>query len=268
MATIGPLLDSLLTRYGLEDLKDWAQQMAITGSSEDEILLSLYDQPALHARYPWIKQRQAAGLGPMTIEEGLAYEQYARQTAKQFGLNITNEEIWANIAGDVSTNELGERIEMASNAVNMMSPMVRAQIEILHGISEEDLIRSWLNPKEQAPTLRRRFATAQIAAGAMTAGYGQLSTEQANRLFENAFDPEKAGEAFGNLVNMQQLFQATDTTEADISRDEQLGLLTGETDTLAEIQRRAQRRTGYFQQGGQLATGRTGVGGLGTASTA
>lgn len=264
--TIGPLLQSLLDRYGLGELADWAAELLITGASEDEIILALYDQPALHKRFPWIKQREAAGLGPMTIEEGLSYEQFARQAAKAYGLNITQDEINANIAGDVSVKELEDRIGMASAAVHAMSPTVRAQVGVLYGITEEDLVRSWLNPKEQAPVLRKRLASSQIASEGLAAGFGQINAAQAERLYEAGLSGEDAREGFGRLTQMGELFRATDLTEQDIDVDEQLGVLTGEQDTLTELQRRAQRRTGRFQEGGGFATGRKGVAGLGSAT--
>jgi hypothetical protein len=265
--TIGPLLQSLLDRYGLGSLADWAAELLITGASEDEIILQLYDRPEVAARFPWLKQREAAGLTPLSIEEGLQYENFARQTAKSLGLNITDEEIWANIGGDVSIKELEDRISMASAAVHSLNPMVRAQTEMLYGITTEDFIRSWLNPKEQAPVLRKRLVASQIAAGSLLSGFGQLTAPQAERLYEGGFDPEQAQQAFTRLAQQRELFEATEGTEEDIGMNEQIGSLLGDTNTLTELQRRAQRRTGYFQSGGQFATGRGGVGGLGSAAT-
>ena len=264
--SISPLLASFLDRYGLGSLKDWATEQLVTGASEDEIMLALFERPELHARFPWIKQREAAGLSPLSIDEGLQYENFARQTAKMFGLNITQDEINANIAGDVSIKELEDRIGMASAAVHSLSPMVRAQTAMLYGITEEDLVRSWLNPKEQAPVLRKRLAASQIASEGLAAGFGQINAAQAERLYEAGLTGEDAREGFGRLTQMGELFRATDVTETDIDVNEQLGVLTGEQDTLTELQRRAQRRTGQFQAGGGFATGRKGVAGLGSAT--
>ena len=82
MATVGPLLRTLLTRYGLESLLDWASEMAVTGASEDEIIVQLYEQQALHDAYPWIRQRESAGMTPMSIEQGLVYSNELRQSAE------------------------------------------------------------------------------------------------------------------------------------------------------------------------------------------
>ena len=265
--TIGPLLTSLLDRYGLSSLKDWAAELVINGAAEDEIILSLYEQPALHQRFPWIKQREAAGLGPMSIEEGLSYEQFARQTAKAYGLTITQEEINANIANDVSIKELEEtRLRPASAYLYSFSPVARAQVNTLYGITDEDVMRSFMDPKETTQILSKRLAAAQIAAQGITAGFAQINAAQAERLVEAGLDEASAQRGFGTLVQQRELFEATDVTEEDIDVNEQLGLLTGEQDTLSEIERRRQRRTGRFQEGGGFATGRAGVAGLGSAS--
>lgn len=265
--TIGPLLQSLLDRYGLSELKDWAAELIITGASEDEIILALYDQPALHKRFPWIKEREAAGLGPMTIEEGLQYEQFARQTAKAYGLTITQDEINRNIAGDVSIKELEEtRLRPASAYLYSFSPVARAQVNTLYGITDEDVMRSFMDPKETTQILSKRLAAGQIAAQGIISGFGQINAAQAERLVEAGLDEDAAQQGFGQLTQMGELFRATDRTEADIDVDEQLGLLAGEQDTLTEIERRRQRRSGQFQAGGGFATGRKGVAGLGSAT--
>ena len=264
--TVSPLLASFLDRYGLGSLKDWAAEQLVTGASEDEIMLGLFERPELHARFPWIKQREAAGLGPFSIEEGLQYEQFARQTAKAYGLTITQDEINANIAGDVSIKELEEtRLRPASAYLYSFSPVARAQVNTLYGITDEDVMRSFLDPKQTTQILSKRLAASQIAAQGVMSGFGQINAAQAERLVEAGLDEGAAQQGFGQLTQMGELFRATDVTESDIGTEEQLGLLTGEQDTLTEIQRRRQRRTGQFQAGGGFATGRTGVAGLGSA---
>jgi hypothetical protein len=265
--TIGPLLSSLLDRYNLSSLKDWAAQMAVTGASEDEIILSLYEQPALHAEYPWIKQREAAGYVPQSIEEFLTYRNFAQQTAKAYGMTLTKEEIDALFAGDVSVQELErDRLVPASAYLYSFTPTARAQVNVLYGITDEDVMRGFLDPKQQAPILRKRLASAQIAAQAMTTGFGQLTAAQAEGLYESGLDETSAREGFGRLTQMGELFQATDLTEEDISTDEQLGVLTGNQNTLTQLERRRQRRTGQFEQGGGFATSGKGVSGLGSAN--
>lgn len=265
--TIGPLLESLLERYGLGELKDWAADMVIKGAAEDEIILALYDQPALHQAYPWIKQRETAGLDAKSIEEFLSYRNFARQTAHAYGLTLTDDEINNLFAGDVSVQELErERLIPASSYLYSFSPVTRAQANVLYGITDEDIMRGFMDPKQQAPILNKRIAASRIAAQGVISGFAQINAAQAERLVEAGLDEESAQRGFGQLVQQRELFQATDLTEQDIGMEEQLGLLTGEQDTLAEVQRRQQRRTGQFAQAGGFATGRTGMPGLGTAT--
>jgi hypothetical protein len=156
---------------------------------------------------------------------------------------------------------------MASAAVHTMTPTVRAQVNTLYGITEDDLVRSWLNPKEQAPILRKRLASAQIAAEGLIAGFGQVAASQAERLYETGYDQDKAREAFAKLVQQRELFAGLQTGEENIDVEGQIGLLAGDQATLTEVTKRAQRRVGRFQEGGGFATSNEGVVGLRSAST-
>lgn len=267
MPTVGPLLRALLERYGLTSLTDWASEMAIQGVSEDELLIQLYDRPEVDAAYPWIKQRQAAGMTPMTIEEGLVYGNSLRQAGKLYGVNVTQDEINKLIAGDVSVNEAVEdRLAPVSSLIHMMPAGVRAQVNTLYGIDEEDLMRTWMDPKENAQTLRKRLTAAQIAAEGMATAFGQINAAQAERLAMAGFDDNAAREAFAKLTQQQELFRSTDVTEDVVDTDTQIGLLTGDQEAAKLIERRIQRRTGQFGQGGGFATSNKGIVGLGSAS--
>lgn len=267
MATVSPLLKTLLTRYGLEGLLDWASEMAVTGASEDEILVQLYEQPELHAAYPWIKQREAAGFVPQTIEEFLVYRNELSQAAKLYGINVTAEEVNKLFAGDVSVNEAVEdRIAPVASLVHMLPAGVRAQVETLYGITTEDLQRTWMDPRENAQILRKRLVAAQIANEGMATAFGQINAFQAERLAAAGLNADQAREAFGRLVQQRELFEQTDRTDEAMDTDTRIDVLTGDQTVVTELERRSQRRAGRFQEGGGFATSSKGVTGIGTAS--
>lgn len=266
-SNVGPLLQTLLTRYGLTGLMDWASEMVVTGASEDEIIVQLYEQQALHDAYPWIREREAAGLTPQTIEEFLTYKNTLSQNAKLYGINVTTDEINKLFAGDVSVNEAVEdRIAPVASIVHMLPAGVRAQVENLYGITTEDLQRTWMDPKENAQTLRKRLVAAQIANEGMASAFGQINAAQAERLGAAGFDAQAAQEAFGRLVQQRELFQQTDATDTNLDTDTAIAALTGDQNVVTELQRRAQRRAGRFEEGGDFATSQRGIVGLGAAT--
>jgi hypothetical protein len=264
--TIGPMMTQLLTQYGLESLAPWLSNLIINNASDDEIMLELYDQPAFKQRFPAIFTRQADGLPPLSPSDYLTYEDFAKTSAKGWGINISQGEINAALSADVSIKEMDDRMSMASAAVHTLSPQVRGQVNVLYGINEEDLVRAWLDPREQAPVLRKRLTAAQIAAEGLATGFGQLNVMQAERLAEGGIDADAARKGLAQLTQEHELFQATDATEADIGTDAQLGLLLGDQDLATAVERRAQRRKSPFESGGGFATGKTGVTGLGSAA--
>jgi hypothetical protein len=167
----------------------------------------------------------------------------------------------------VSINELVEdRLGLAAQAVHMSSPELRSELQRLYGITAGDLTRYWLDPTKEAPVLQRRFAAASISEQAQRTGFEQLTAEQSEGLVQRGLSPDRAVEAFDTLVRSRELFEAVDVSERDIGIADQLELLTGDTELTEEVEKRAEKRVAKFQEGGEFATGRTGVAGLGRAT--
>jgi hypothetical protein len=93
-----------------------------------------------------------------------------------------------------------------------------------------------------------------------------LTAEQSEGLVQRGLSPDRAVEAFDTLVRSRELFEAVDVSERDIGIADQLELLTGDTELTEEVEKRAEKRVAKFQEGGEFATGRTGVAGLGRAT--
>lgn len=264
--SLGPVLVDVLKRYGLQGLTKWASDKIITGASEAEIQLELYDQPAFKQRFWMIFARQKAGLPPVSPNDVLSYEQTATDLAHAFGITLSSHKVGDLIANNVSATELQERVSLASQAVHMASADLKGQLQRLYGITAGDLTDYWLDPKQKAPELTRRFTAAQIAEQAHRSTWGDLSAAQAEGLARQGMDAASATRGFGTLTEMADLFEAVDDTEADISKESQLRLITGDEGVAKEIEKRAGRRVAQFQGGGGYATGKLGVSGLGSAN--
>lgn len=261
------ILDDYLRRLGLSDLSTWAKNALINGASEAEIMVDIENQPAFKQRFWMIEARRKAGLPEFSPAQVLDYEATASEMAKAFGITITQQQVGELIANDVSVAELEDRVGIAASAVFQVPPEVRSELQRFYGIGTGDLTEYWLDPKKKAPELQRRFAAAQIAGEAQRTGFDeQLSAAQAESLFEAGMDVQSARQAFGQLVQADELFEAVDVTEQDIGLEGQLRLITGDTDVAQEVQRRGERRAARFQEGGGFATGEEGLAGLGSAN--
>lgn len=264
---LGPQLTALLNRYGLGSLAGWASEAIVSGLGAEEIEFQLRERPEFKARFPAITAREKAGLPPVSVDEYLAYEQSLSQMGRAFGVTLTKAQTDAALGANVSVAEMQERVGIAATAVYQSPPEVRAALSRLYGIGTGDLVNYWLDPKQTAPVLQRKFVAAQIAAEAERVGFAaQLSAEQAESLGEAGVTADAARGGFGQLVEAAELFEAVDETEQDIGVDDQLSLLTGNVDLARQVERRGERRAARFQEGGGFATGRQGVGGLGSAA--
>lgn len=266
MANVGPMLRATLARYGLESLADWVSQRIIDGATPDEIELELYDRPEFKARFPAIFERERNNLPPVSVDEYLAYEQYVSTVSRALGVQVTPDEVHRLLALNISTAEVQERIGMASAAVYFEPQEIRDQLFRLYGVTQGDLARYFMDPKTELPKLQRRFAAAQVAGAAANVGFArQLTQAQAEMLVDHGMDAQSARQGFALLTQSRELFQQADRTEQDIGVDRQLRLLTGDVQAAEEAERRAERRRAVFEAGGGFASGRTGVGGLGSA---
>lgn len=266
--SVGPMLRRLLDAYGLGSLTQWAAEMVYDNATEDEIELALYERPEFKARFPAIFHRQKYGYPPVSVDEYLSYENTINQVAKSYGVTISKQRVDALLSLNVSANEADERLGMAAQVVYRSSPETRSKLSALYGIAPGDMINYWLNPREELPKLQRRFVSADIAASATRSGFNRdLTAGQAEFLYERGMTGEAATDAFGVLVENEELFEAVDDTESDIGVDDQLRLISGDTGLAGQVERRSEKRRAQFEGGGGFATGRDGIAGLGSAST-
>jgi len=256
--TVSPILDRTLARYGLATLLSWATEAIVLGWSDDQILLELYERPEFNARFPAIKAREAAGYPPINPEEYLQYEDMMMGLSTMWGMGITKTQIDNMISNNVSPKEGEERVNLAAAAVFEDDSETRSEIQRMYGVGVGDLINYWMDPKRTMGVLQQQYRSAQIAGTSLRAGYGQISEQQAQRLLQTGMSREQSLTGFSQLVANEELFKSSIETEADITRDQQVELLAGDTTLNKELESRASRRLAEYQGGGGFAAGQTG----------
>lgn len=258
---VGPQMREVLRRYGLHGLESWMSMAIIKGWSEDEIMLHLYDTQAFKNRFPGIFELSRKGRNPISPEEYLQYETTARNLTQMIGLRISQSEIDALIGNSVAVPELEERVGLAAAAVYETDVETRRDMMQRWGITEGDMMRYWLNPKEELPRLQQQFRMSEIAGSARRVAYGGVLTDsQAERLASTGMTREQAVQAFTSLDLMAEVFKPLDEVEANLDQDTQISYIAGNTDVAKQVEKRVQRRLAQFMGGGEFVTGQDELG--------
>lgn len=268
-ARLGPRMTQTLRRYGLTDLTNWVKTKMVYGSSEEEILFELYDQPAFVKRFPAIKARQKANLPPISVDDYLSYEQAAQELTRVWGFDISKTQVDALLTKGVSAQELEGRVNIAASAVFEAAPETRTELRRLFnaGISGGDVMKYWMDPKRTMGELQQKYRMGEIAGAALRTGYGQVDLSVAEQLAGAGLDEGAAIEGFSTLARMRNLFQPIHGGESVISQQEQVDFLAGDVDAARDVERRVRQRLATFRGRGGFGVGgegfTTGVAGSG-----
>ena len=265
------LVDEFLREWGLEGLGDWAwNRYKELGGSEvamATIRLELPDQDAFKARYPAYDELAKAGRA-MSVAQIRAYEDFARQTMRAFGIPEGFYDDPSDFArllvNDVSVNELQQRVSVAAKAAAAPNE-TRDALQALYGLTEGDLTAFFLDPDKALPLIVRRYEAGALAGSAQRAGFGALNVTEAERLAELGVSEEQAGETFGALVESQEAFGplAGERDGDFVSRSEQLeGAFGGNAGAAQRIARSRRRRQAAFEGSAGFGLSQDGVAGL------
>jgi hypothetical protein len=261
------IIADILRKYGLESLIPWANGLLVNGASEAEIESTLYDQKAFRDRFWMMFKHQDNGYGAASPAQVLEYENRAREEAKMRGLTVSDQQIGQWFADGKSMVEQAARMDLAQRFAYQTDKTTLTQLQERYGIGMGDITSYWLDGPKALPELQRRYVQADIAGSAVRAGFRPyLSEENLGTLYDRGVTGENAGEAFGKLAQTEELFEAVDQTEQDVSLEDQLKLITGDADVAKTVEQRVGKRRAYFDEGGGFASGKTGVSGLGSAA--
>jgi len=265
-------IKAVLATYGLGGLADYlydlyaAQKVDI--NRPDALLFALRDQDIYKKRFaanalrtaPNRKGGQLFELDPASyIGLENAYRQLMRSNNLPTDLFDETKDFTDLIAGDVSPQELQDRIQNGFRAVEDADPEVKRQMQQLYGVDEAGLAAYFLNPERAAPILVRRAKAAKVAARAKEQAGMQLGQLTAEEIITRGVSQEEAETAFTQLGLMKGLYTEM-TGEETLTEQQKLGAVFGYdvTATKRLTQRQATRKA-PFQGGGSFArtTGKT-----------
>ncbi|MGH3671542.1 MAG: hypothetical protein ACRDSH_13045 [Pseudonocardiaceae bacterium] len=226
------MLNSYLDDWGLGSLSDQAKQMAISGDPIEIVTLKLRDTPEYKERFKANDDRKKRGLPVLSPADYVEMERQYQGILRKAGLpqgfydNLDDYTKW--ISGDVSPDELNDRVQIATEDYQNAPAEIRNQWQQLYGLTPSHALAAILDEDRALPLLQRQARSVNIAAQAQkafeTAGGYQLSQTRAEEL-------ERAG------VTAQQAMQGFGDIAASGQRNEFLARLSGQTLTRDEEER-------------------------------
>ena len=263
-------LDSLIpaVETGLRDGTLSAQD------GPDTIGLKLAETPEFKKRFPANEILKQQGKQQFSVTDYVRLESSYRNTLQSRsmppGFYDSPEDFSNFIAGDVSPDELGARIDQGYQAVRNAPANVVNEFKRLYGVSEGDLAAYFIDPERARPTFDRYEAERQARAAAISAQAQQqaqieIDRQQAEALARAGITGEQAQAGFAAIGDQQGLFAPQMAGEQQISQAEQIGAAFGtNAEARRAIARRRRERQAAFEAGGGVTETQGGVVGLRT----
>jgi hypothetical protein len=251
-------LKSYLKDFGLESLEGTLTELMARGIDEEaSVLFELRNTDVFKTRFKANEVRRAAGLPSLSPRAYLDQENTYREVLRRGGMleYFNRQDIFESlIGGDVSPQELFDRMTNAYQVVREANPAVKAQMRTLYKVEDKDLAAFFLDPKSGVDVLKRKAQAAKIAATGLERSGIQLGPESAEDIASRGFTDTQASEAFGSIGQQAELYKPIQRGEEEIGEEQRIGAAFGyNTDAFNLVERRRAKRLGEFKGGGQFA---------------
>lgn len=249
-------------------------------ADEFEYLDVASQHPSFQTRFPVIveqlKKRKAGDMSVQVMSPNavLDYEKQLRKTADDYGLSAwvsSPEQISKLILNGVDVDEARERINLAGYAASSTTPAAFREAFLgRHGLTEGNLVGYFLDPDKEEAEIRKQVSLGNVMGAAISNGFGN-NWSIAERLYNRGFIP--AGEIVGMSSVMSDFARAALTSSLSqglggtVNEEQRIDAAFGDSTAATDVAKVAAERTGRFNRSGGAVEGRTGVAGLGVAST-
>lgn len=166
------ILQKTFADYGLDDpeMLKAIQGYMERGLGSEQAGLELRKTTAYINRFRGNEVRRAAGLNVLSEAEYLTLEDSYNETLRAYGLQgyfgtdrkIAQSKMADIIGNDISSTEFADRINIVSTRVNNADPNIKATLRSFYNITDTDLVRYFLDPKENMPKLQEKVTAAEI----------------------------------------------------------------------------------------------------------
>lgn len=265
-------LTNLLRKYGLDSLAGWAMDQLKSGASEDEIIQSLRDQPAYKARFAGMDIRTANGLGALSEDQYMAFEQTAQDYMQRAGIPSSMYSTPASLAGLIgnfaNVGQVADRIQNGYDLVTQAPPEVRAEFGKWFGAQGDSALAAYfLDPTLAEPALVKQAQQAVIGGTGLRQGL-DVSQQMAGSLADMGMSTQQIQAGFGQagtLAGLQsQTVDEASAQAAGLTADQIAGGTFGDTamDQKAVKNKLDSRAAEFASKGSALSSVTTGAIGL------
>lgn len=272
MAVTPNFITNYLNSIGLGSLASFVDSLLVDDPSLADagnlpvLELALRDRPEYKERFKGNEGRIAKGLPEYSAADYIRAENEYRAILS--GNNLppgfydTQADFANFIGGNVSAQELDNRIQRGYLAVKQSDPNTIAEMKRLYGVDEAGLAAYFLDPTRGRDVVIQQAGAARVAGGAQAGGGITLTQQEAEQLAQQGITGEQSRQGFGAIQQMEELFRGA-PGEGQITREEQISGVFG-TNAAAQqrIRQRQARRTAEFAGGGGFAGQGTTVTGL------
>lgn len=266
------ILENTFKDFGLEELVPEIKKFMEAGLGSNQAAVELRKTTAYITRFKGNETRRASGLNVLSEAEYLALEDSYSQTLRAYGLQnyfgidrkIKTSSMADIIGNDISAVEFKDRIDTVVTRVNNADPTIKNTLNAFYNITDTDLVKYFLNPKENLPKLQEKVTSAEIGAAAL--GQGLITdVARATALAQLGVTKEKAQEGYqaisGVLPTTTKLGQIYDEEGINYTQG------TAEEEVFKQLEsakrkrlRLAEKEVGSFSGTSGLARGALGSG--------
>lgn len=211
------ILEEAFRFYGLESLVGTIKGYMQKNLGANEAKLKLKTEQAYLDRFDGNTKRVAAGRNALDEATYLELENDYSETLKAYGLSdyfgvvtdatsrLARQKKMAEVIGaDISATEFKTRVSTAVTKVKNADTNTRDAFKALYGISDTELVKFFLDPKQGSEDLKTKAAAAEISGAAVTAGLSGTSLGTAEELAKLGVDKAEALTGYGTIAGYLQ----------------------------------------------------------------
>jgi hypothetical protein len=198
-------ITNLFNTYGLGSLAPKILEMVQAGFGGDTIALSLRETPEYKTRFAGNEARRKAGLPELSPAEYLSVEASYRSILSANGMPPgfydSPDDFTKWIAGDVSPQEVSQRVAVARDAVYQSDPTTREALRDFYGVADDQLAAYFLDPERATPLLERQYRAAETAGAASRYGL-DVSVDRAEEIAGLVNSQEQAAQGYAQVAQV------------------------------------------------------------------
>lgn len=198
-----------------------------------------------------------------------------RQKMRQYGLPETfydqPDDFAKLIERDVSADEFESRLEMRAQVVaaSPKAAAMRDELASKYGLADAEgmTLAYWIDPDKATELIKKQFRAAESSAISRQAGFGALTTAEAERVGAGGYSEQFLTQQFGKIAGMDEfLVDLPGGADDNVTREDLIAAgVEGNADASQRIETTRRKRQANFAGGGGYAAGQGGISGLGSA---